>query len=128
MNYQIKVFHWPERGSHVILIARGFIDTEGFRQIFQKIKGMTEMFADCKVLIDLVDTQPALDPTGIKALVSEFRSDDWPSASRIAMVSPSQRQQHNQVLMLAASLSNRGYKSAAFYDSKSAVTWLTENF
>ena len=127
MNYQIKVFHWPERGSHIILIVRGFIDIEGFSQIFKKIKEMTELLSDCKVLIDLVDAQSALDPMAIKELLGEFKADEWPSTSKLAMVSAAQVPQHNQILMLAASLSNRGYKAAAFYDSKSAVTWLTEN-
>ncbi len=52
----------------------------------------------------------------------------WPVNTKIALVSTPQLQQHNQLLLLAASLSNRGFKVAAFYDSKSAVTWLTENF
>jgi len=128
MNYQIKLFHWPERGDHVIMIVRGFVEIEGFKQMFGKVGEMTASLWDCKVLIDLVDATYALDPADIKALVSDIVPEIWPVNSKIALVSTPQLQQHNQLLLLAASLSNRGCKVAAFYDSKSAVTWLTENF
>jgi hypothetical protein len=128
MNYQVKLFHWPERGDHVIMIARGFVEIEGFKQIFRKVGEMTASLSDCKVLIDLVDASYGLDPADMKALVSAIIPEIWPVDSKIALVSTPQLQQHNQLLLLAASLSNRGCKVAAFYDSKSAVTWLTENF
>ena len=125
MNYQIKLFHWPERGDHVIMIVRGFVEIEGFKQMFCKVREMTASLSDCKVLIDLLDATYGLDPAGIKSFVTETTSDVWPVKSKIALVSTPQTQQHNQLLLLAASLSNRGYKIAAFYDSKSAVSWLT---
>ena len=128
MNYQIKLFHWPERRDHVIMIVRGFVEIEGFKQMFCKVGEMTASLWDCKVLIDLVDATYALDPADIKALVSDIVPEIWPVNSKIALVSTPQLQQHNQLLLLAGSLSNRGCKVAAFYDSKSAVTWLTENF
>jgi hypothetical protein len=40
------------------------------------------------------------------------------------MVSAHEAQQ--QLMLLAASLANRGFKVASFYDSKSAADWLTE--
>jgi hypothetical protein len=128
MNYQIKLFHWPERGDHVIMIVRGFVELEGFKQMFCKVGEMTAALSDCKVLIDLVDATYGLDPAGIKAFVSDILTELWPVNTKIALVSTSQMQQQIQLLLLAASLSNRGCKISAFYDSKSAVVWLTENF
>jgi len=128
MNYQVKLFHWPERGDHVIMIARGFVEIEGFKQMFCKLGEMTAELSDCKVLIDLMDATYGLDSADIKALVSDIIPEICPDNRKIALVSTPQLQQHNQLLLLAASLSNRGCKVAAFYDSKSAVTWLTENF
>jgi hypothetical protein len=128
MNYQIKLFHWPERGDHIIMVVRGFVQIEGFKQMFRKVGEMTELLSDCKVLIDLVDANCGLDPAAIQAFVSEFTPDQWPPNSKIALVSTPQMQQHNQILLLAASLSKRAYKVAAFYDSKSAVSWLTDSF
>ena len=125
MNYQIKLFHWPERGDHVIMIVRGYVDIEGFKQMFCKVGEMTAALSDCKVLIDLMDATYGFDPAGIKAFVSEITPDVLLEKSKIALVSTPQAQQHNQLLLLAASLSNRGYKIAAFYESKSAVSWLT---
>ena len=128
MDYQIKLFHWPERGDHVIMIVRGYVDIEGLKVMFRKVGEMTASFSDCKVLIDLVDGTYRLCPAEIKAFVSEITPELWPVNTKIALVSTPQLQQHNQLLLLAASLSNRGFKVAAFYDSKSAVSWLTENF
>jgi len=54
MNYQVKLFHWPERGDHVILIACGFVDIDGFKQMFSRVGEITVSLSDCKVLIDLV--------------------------------------------------------------------------
>ena len=128
MNYQIKLFHWPERGDHIIMVVRGFVEIQGFKQMFRKVGEMTELLSDCKVLIDLVDANHRLDPAAIQTFVCEFTPDQWPSNSKIALVSTPQIQQHNQILLLAASLSRRGYKVAAFYDSKSAISWLTDSF
>jgi hypothetical protein len=128
MNYQIKLFHWPERGDHVIMIVRGFVEIEGFKQMFRKVGEMTQELSNCKVLVDLIDATHGLDPVSIKDFVSEMTPELWPANSKIALVSTPQIQLHNQLLLLAASLSNRGYKIAAFYDSKAAVSWLTENF
>ncbi len=37
------------------MIVRGFVDIEGFKQMFRKVGEMTASLSDCKVLIDLVD-------------------------------------------------------------------------
>jgi len=126
MNYQVKLFHWPERGDHVILIACGFVDIDGFKQMFSKVGEITVSLSDCKVLIDLVDATYDLDPVDIKAFVSAITPDLLPINPKIALVSTPQMQQRIPLMLLAASLSNRGGKVAAFYDSKPAVTWLIE--
>ena len=128
MNYQIKLYHWPERGDHVIMIVRGFVEIAGFKRIFRKVVELTDTHRDCKVLVDLVDATYALNPADIKALVSDLTPAICPVNRKIALVSTPKLQQHNQLLVLAASLANRGGKVAAFDDSKSAVTWLAENF
>ena len=128
MNYQVKLFHWPERGDHVILIACGFVDINGFKQMFSRVGEITVSLSDCKVLIDLVDATYNLDHMDIKALVSAITPDLLPINPKIALVSTPQMQQRIPLMLLADSLSNRGGKVAAFYDSKSAVTWLIENF
>ena len=127
MNYQVKLFHWPERGDHVILIACGFVDINGFKQMFSKVGEITVSLSDCKVLIDLVDATYDLDPMDINTFVSAIAPDLLPINPKIALVFTPQMQQHNSLLLLAASLSTCGCKVAAFYDSKSAVTWLIEN-
>jgi len=127
MNYQVKLFHWPERGDHVILIACGFVDIDGFKQMFRKVGEITASLSDSKVLIDLVDATYNLDHMDIKALVSAIIPDLLPINPKIALVSTPQLRQRIPLMLLATSLSNRGGKVATFYDSKSAVTWLIEN-
>ena len=128
MNYQVKLYHWPERGDHVILIVRGFVDIiDGFKQMFSKVAEITASLYDSKVLIDLVDATYDLDPMDIKAFVSAITPDLLPINPKIALVSTPQMQQRIPLTLLADSLSNRGGRVAAFYDSKSAVTWLIEN-
>jgi hypothetical protein len=83
---------------------------------------MTELLFDCKVLTDLVDADYRLDPAAIQTFVSEFTPDQWPSNSKIALVSTPQIQQQNQILLLAASLPRRGYKGCRLFDSKSAIS------
>jgi hypothetical protein len=39
MNYQVKLFHWPERGDHVIMIARGFVEIEGVQADVLQARG-----------------------------------------------------------------------------------------
>ena len=124
MNYQIRAYPWAGHGSHVILAFRGRLDLGEFKEIFLKIKEMTETVSNCKLLLDLVDAQPKLDASEVKLLVTECGSDGWLPGSRVAMVSAHEAQQ--QLLLLTASLANRGFKIAAFYDSKSAADWLTE--
>ena len=87
MNYQVKLFHWPERGDHVILIACGFVDINGFKQMFSKVGEITVSLSDCKVLIDLVDATYDLDPVDIKAFVSAITPDLLPINPKIALVS-----------------------------------------
>ena len=44
MNYQVKLFHWPERGDHVILIARGFVGIDGFKRTFRNSIRLRDYF------------------------------------------------------------------------------------
>ncbi len=37
IDLQIKVFRWPNQANHLIMLARGIMDLEGFKQMFCKV-------------------------------------------------------------------------------------------
>jgi hypothetical protein len=124
MDFQIKLFCWLGAGNHVIGITHGPIDLRGFAQIFREVAEVTEPFLGCEVLIDLRDARYSLEPSDIHLLVNESWPDPWPLHNRVAVVSPSGAEQHEQLVMLSACLSDRGVRVSVFYDVKSAIDWL----
>jgi hypothetical protein len=126
MDFQIKLFTWPDRGNHVIMSARGLVNIEGCNEIFRQIGEMTLPLPRCKVLIDLVDSKCGLQRAEIEAFVNEVEPNLWPHNNKIALVGPFDNEQYGQLQMLAGCLSKRGVKIAAFYDPKVAVDWLAD--
>src|SRR5687768_9239081 len=49
MDFQTKLFRWPDRGNYVIMIARGQTNISGFQQIFQKLAEIHEALVDWRV-------------------------------------------------------------------------------
>jgi hypothetical protein len=125
MDFQIKLFSWPERGNHLIMITRGLLDMGALEQIFQEVATVTRALLDCKVVIDLQDALCNLKTTDIQAFVHGRNADGW-SSHKIAMLSPQEIEQYDQLFILTSGLSKLGFKIAAFYDSKAAVSWLAE--
>lgn len=126
MDFQLKLFSWPDRGNHLIMIARGVMDIKGFEQIFREVLTATQPLDDCKVVIDLQDTACNLESADIQAFVEGVQLDLWPSNNKIAIVSPHEPEQHDQLYTLTSGLAKRGLKIAVFDDSKLAVTWLAD--
>ena len=126
MDFQIKLFSWPDRGNHLILITRGVIDTKAFDQVFQEVHTATQALRDCKVVVDLQDTMCNLENAEIQAFVAGVQLERWPSTNRVAMVAPREIGQYDQLVTLTNGLAKRGLKIAVFDDSKLAVTWLAD--
>jgi hypothetical protein len=126
MDFQVKLFSWPDRGNHLIMIARGVMEIRGFEQIFREVLTATQALRDCKVVIDLQDTACNLESADIRAFVEGGELDLWPSNNKMAIVSPHELEQHDQLATLASGLAKRGLKIAVFHDSKRAITWLAD--
>jgi hypothetical protein len=124
MNYRIRAYPWAGQESHVNISIQGRLNPRELKAILHKIKALTETLTKCKFLIDLSDARLRLDPLDIQFFVSECASDEWFHGSKVALVSASESQP--QLLSLAASLANRGFKIAAFDNAKLATDWLTE--
>jgi hypothetical protein len=126
MDFQVKVFSWPDRGNHLIMITRGVLDVKGLVQIFQEVVTATEPLRDCKVVVDLQDTTCNLAGADVQNFLDGVQPDRWHTTNKIAIVAPPEMDQHDQLFMLTSGLAKRGLKIAVFSDSKSAVTWLAD--
>jgi hypothetical protein len=126
MDFQIKLFSWPDRGNHLIMITRGILDIKGVEQIFQEVVTATEPLRDCKVVVDLQDVTCNLERADIQAFVDGVRPELWPSTNKIAIVAPREIDQYDHLFALTSGLAKRGLKIAVFYDSKPAITWLAD--
>lgn len=127
MEFQLKLFSWPDPGPHIIAMAKGTVDGDGLRQIFRKIAEMTQPLPHGKVLIDLVDAALALESVDIDEFVNGAGRDLWAENPRIAMVAAREIERYDQLLKLSAVLSNRGVNAAAFCSLKFAIDWLVNN-
>ncbi len=126
MDFQIKLFSWPDRGNHLIMITRGVMDIRGFEQMFQEVLTATGSLRSCKVVIDLQDASCNIEEADIQPFVKGVRLDLWPSTNKVAIVAPPEIDQYDQLSILTSGLAKRGLKIAMFDDSKPAVTWLTD--
>ena len=126
MDLQIKLFSGLDRGNHVIIITRGSIDIEGFKEIFRHVVNATRALLDCKILIDLQDATYELDPGDIRAFADNLRPEYWPPTNRVALVSESDPHDYRQLCVLSTCLSNRAIRNAVFKDTRTAVSWLAE--
>jgi hypothetical protein len=126
MDLQIKLFSGLDMGNYVIIITRGSIDIEGFREIFRNVVNTTRSLLDCKVLIDLQEATYRLEPADILAFAENLRPEFWPPTNRVALVSVPDPQEHRQLCVLSTLLSNRVIKNAVFKDTKAALSWLVE--
>ena len=126
MQIQTKIFRWPEKGNHLIMIVRGHIGSGGLAGIFDEVASAARSLPDSKVLIDLIDATSGLAPTEIGVFVNGLNLASWPHRPKIALVSAQEIEQYDQLAKLSACLSSRGLQVAVFYDSKLAIDWLAD--
>src|SRR5262245_31477984 len=75
MDLQIKLFSGLDRGNHVIIITRGSVDIDGFREIFRNVVNTTRSLLDCRVLIDLQDATYNLETGDIRDFAENLRTE-----------------------------------------------------
>jgi hypothetical protein len=108
------------------MITRGVMDIQGFAQIFQEVATATQPLRDCKVVIDLQNAVCNVEDADIQAFVDGVEPDLWPSTNKVAIVSPREIEQYDELLALTRGLAKRGLKISVFHDSKPAVAWLAD--
>ena len=126
MSYQIKFLSWPESGNHIIVISRGAIDANGFKELFTRVDELVQPLPDCKILLDLEDAIYDLPEAQIDRIFDELNPDFWASNLKIAVVARATTAERDQLLRLSTRLSKMGIQVAVFYDTKAAIDWLSE--
>jgi hypothetical protein len=115
-----------DRGNHVIIITRGPVDIDGFREIFRNVVNATRSLLYCKVLIDFQEASCQLEPGDIHAFAENLRPEYWPPTNKVALVSESDPHDYRQLCVLSAFLPNREIKNAVFEGTRAAVNWLAD--
>jgi hypothetical protein len=126
MDLQIKVFRWPNQANHVIMLARGTIDVEGFKQIFDKVAEISGPLCDCKILIDLLDAKCRLEAADIDKFFSRLSSNRSSHTNKVALVSARANKEYDHLTAISASLTKQGLKVALFENSDVAAGWLVD--
>ena len=126
MDCHIKLLQFKSTGNHLIVIIRGVIDKDGFKDIFYRAADAAKMLSDCMVLIDLEDTALKLEPQDVHAIVDALEPNLWPHKHKIALVSSPEAEKFDPLYVLGAYLSALGLKVAVFKETKSAVNWLAD--
>jgi hypothetical protein len=126
MDFQMKLFTWEDKGKHLIIIARGCVDIAAFDRLFLEIAAATQMLEECKILVELTDGGLKLATAEIEAWADNFPANFWPPGNIVALVSGAAIEDFYQLFLLRVALAARGFKTAAFRDSKAAIDWLTQ--
>jgi len=124
MDFQVKLFNWQDQGNHLIILARGIMDSGAFRLLFDEIEAATQHLRECKVLVDLSDSTCQIDGTEIQALAARLPLRDWPRDKKIAFVSALDISDYHRLFFLRTELAAQRLVVGVFRNSKLAIDWL----
>jgi len=124
MDFQVKLFNWQDQGNHLIILARGVIDSEAFRLLFEEIEAATRDLSECKVLIDLSDSACRIECAEIQGLVARLSLNGWPLNNKVAFVSASDIADYHRLFFLRTELAAHHLAVGVFRNSKVAIDWL----
>ena len=125
MNIQSKLFISPDHDNHVIMIARGIFDANAVEQILTEVEFVTTGHLNCKVLIDLIETESKIDLAALDRFIKDERPAHLRDDCKIALVSYLKDVEYRQISAVGAFLAQRGLRIALFGDVKGAVDWLS---
>jgi hypothetical protein len=124
MNLKIKLLRWPETGNYVLAFCRGSLEREGFKEIFRRVDQFTHRLSDCRILIDIRDSNYILESTDIPIAVEHIVENFSSHASRLALVSAPGVECFPQLVVLSSCLSKCDFDIAVFTDIDRAASWL----
>src|SRR6476660_10446282 len=120
MNIQVKSFNWQDQGNHLIVLARGVLDSGAFRLLFDEIEAATRHLSECKVLVDLSDGACQIESAEIQKLVARLPLGSWSQNIKVAFVSPSDIADYHRLYFLRIELTARHLAIGVFRNSKVA--------
>ena len=127
MHLQVKSFNWQDQGNHLLIQARGDMDSAAFKLLFEEIEVATRHLSECKLLVDLSDSTCKIECAEIQGLVARLSLDHWPSKKRIALVSSAEISDYHRLYYLRTELAAHRLPVAVFRNSELAMDWLAGN-
>jgi hypothetical protein len=124
MNLEIKLLRWPEGGNYVIAFCRGPLQREGFRRIFRRVDRFTQPLSNCKVMIDMRDSNYVLEFTEISVLIDQIVADVSSRDNQLAIVSAPGVEYLRELVVLSNCLVKYDFNIAVFTDMDRAASWL----
>ena len=128
MDFQVKLFNWQDQGNHLIVLARGVMDTEAFGLLFGEIEAATGQLSECKVLVDLSDSTYRIECAEIQGLIARLPLARWPQSNKLAFVSAPDIADYHRLFFLRTELAAHHLTVGVFRDSKIAIDWLAGMF
>ena len=126
MDLNVKLLRSPAGKNHLIIIARGQIDTEGLELIFRQVTETIQELFNCTVLIDFENTNLRVKSSDIDALINRVGPDLRLGNITIALVSSAEIDELEQLRVLSDSLCREDLRAAVFCDTQEAVVWLVD--
>ena len=128
MNLEIKLLRWPEGENYVVAFCRGSLQWEGFRNIFLRVDRFTQPLSQCRVLIDMRDSNYILEFTEISVLIDHIVADVSSRDKQLAIVSAPGVEYFRELVVLSNCLANYDFNIAVFTDMDRATGWLAREF
>ena len=126
MDLNVKLLRSPEGRNHLIIIARGLIDVEGLKLIFRHAAETIQELFNCNVLVDFENANLTLSPPNIDVLISGLGPDLRLGNIKIALVSPAEIEEFEQLRVLCISLCREDLRAAVFDNPDEAISWLVD--
>ena len=126
MDLNVKLLRSPAGKNHLIIIARGQIDTEGLELIFRQVTETIQELFNCTVLIDFENTNLRVKSSDIDALINRLGPDLRLGNLKTALVSSAEIDELEQLRILRDSLCREDLRAAVFCDTQEAVVWLVD--
>ena len=124
MRIQTKSFNWPGRGTHVIMIAQGIMNTSALIKMISEVAALAIANPNCKVLIDCIDSECTADLKRIETLLTQLQSGIWPVQNKVALISSLKYEEYARLSDVSALLAANGFPVAVFQDAQAAASWL----
>ena len=124
MDVNVKLLESTDGKNHLIIIVHGMIDIEGLEEIFRYVTETIQRLFNCEVLIDLEKANLRINPKDIDELIHRLGPDLRLGNIKIALVSPGESGEPEQVKVLSESLCREDLTTALFDNAKEAVGWL----